>query len=291
MPILKPYSDEKLNALDANSVKNLKRAISAEAAKRGRSMKTGDPRRLIAVGDSWFSYSLAGLDILDILDGEFDYKVMKGGTVKAGDTLENMIYGTGITKGSSEPKGQAPLEKAIERIRRYKSKIFLFSGGGNDIAGIELASYLNHNSSGLDAVRNDTLDYVINEYYYSAYKTMVQRVLDTNDDIHIITQNYGYPVPDGRGVGRLIRFAGPWLKPALSGKRIPEDEHRAITDSLIDRFSDMLFRIKAEFPDRFHVIDLRDKLDDDDWENELHLDNKAYRRVAALFDQQIQAII
>src|SRR5262249_15992013 len=61
------------------------RALSAEAIST----------TVIAEGDSWFDY-LPGTDIIDCLRNNHDLVIEKH--AKAGDTLENMVYGTGINK-------------------------------------------------------------------------------------------------------------------------------------------------------------------------------------------------
>src|SRR5215210_6588891 len=47
--------------------------------------------RIVAEGDSWFDYDPM-LDILDHLKLEYGYDIFK--VAQAGDTLENMVYGT-----------------------------------------------------------------------------------------------------------------------------------------------------------------------------------------------------
>lgn len=49
--------------------------------------------KIVAEGDSWFDY-LPGTDLVDCLRYHHGYYIKN--YAKAGDTLENMIYGTGI---------------------------------------------------------------------------------------------------------------------------------------------------------------------------------------------------
>ena len=60
--------------------------------------------------------------------------------------------------------------------------------------------------------------------------------------------------------------------------------------SLIDRFNGLLQELDDE-NDNFHYIDLRPHITDDDWTNELHLYNSAYRRVAERFHEKIQQFV
>lgn len=49
--------------------------------------------KIVAEGDSWFDY-FPGTDLIDCLRKHHGYYLEKN-YAKAGDTLENMIYGTG----------------------------------------------------------------------------------------------------------------------------------------------------------------------------------------------------
>lgn len=106
------------------------------------------PEVLVAEGDSWFDY-LPGTDIINCLQRYYGYSIHS--YAKAGDTLENMIYGTNINKHFE--RISPSINTVLSRLGEEKPKIFLFSGGGNDIAGDEFESYLNHKDSGLHTVR------------------------------------------------------------------------------------------------------------------------------------------
>lgn len=135
-------------------------------------------QRIVAEGDSWFDYSV-GLDILDHLKRDYRYDIFK--VAEAGDTLENMVYGTEI--GSNFSRRMPPIETTLSAIERYQPKVFLFSGGGNDIAGSELASYLNHKSSTLPVLREDYLRYVFSTVAKRAYKDLIKFVTEANSQV------------------------------------------------------------------------------------------------------------
>lgn len=86
--------------------------------------------QLVAEGDSWFDY-LPGRDLIDCLRVRHGYRI--DNFAKAGDTLENMIYGSGITRRFE--RVEPTITPVLWRIQSVKPKAFLFSGGGNDIAG------------------------------------------------------------------------------------------------------------------------------------------------------------
>lgn len=244
-------------------------------------------QRIVAEGDSWFDYPV-GLDILDQLKRAYGYDIFK--VAEAGDTLENMVYGTEY--GSNYSRRTPPIETTLKAIRDYQPPVFLFSGGGNDIAGSELASYLNHTSSTLPTLREDYVEYAFSTVAKRAYTDLIQAVTSAKPDIQIISHGYGYAIPDGRPYRRVgLRFAGPWLRPTLTRKNIIEaQESRNLIRSLIDTFNSMLQEV-ADENDNFHYIDLREDILDVYWENELHLNNYAYGLVAERFHRKIQQFI
>src|SRR3954453_11811089 len=87
---------------------------------------------LVAEGDSWFDYA-PGIDILDHLT-KLGHAIAK--VAKAGDSLENMVFGTEYDSNFSRRPN--PLDHTIRLMNDEGAKILLFSGGGNDVAGDEL---------------------------------------------------------------------------------------------------------------------------------------------------------
>lgn len=248
--------------------------------------KASPTARLVAEGDSWFDYPI-GLDILDSLKKHHEYKIYK--VADAGDTVENMVYGT-ETRGNYLPR-MSQLYETLEAIRKHTPRAVLFSAGGNDIAGYELEGYLNHRDSGLPPLREDYAAFMLNTYFKKAYERFFRQVWSVNPDLHIIGHGYGRPIPDGRAVKILgIRFSGPWLRPAFAKKRLnlPEEARKTMS-TLMNKFNEMLADLQQQHP-KFHYIDLRDEIRDEDWENELHLNDDGYKRCANLFHEVIQSL-
>lgn len=245
------------------------------------------PVGLVAEGDSWFDY-LPGTDIIDCLRNNHGYEI--DNYSKAGDTLENMIYGTGINKGFQ--RTCPSIGTVLHRIGELKPKAFLFSGGGNDVAGEEFESYLNHRDSGLSVLRGDFLDQMVNVVFRKYYEDLIAKVAAVSPSTYVVTHGYGHTVPTGEGVDFLFfSFAGPWLRPALARKGIFDViEQRRTVFAAIDAFNLML-RNLAQNHSKFRYIDLRDMLDpDQDWVNELHLHNSAYARVAERVHKEIKSL-
>jgi len=240
---------------------------------------------LVAEGDSWFNYDPFTLDILDNLSHRNGYTVYRMAT--PGDSLENMIYG--LRYDSSWHRQTPQLDELVQAVTERNPKAVLFSGGGNDIAGTEFVSFLNHRSSGLPDMRDQYAQFVISRNFRVMYQTMIDRILAAKPDIHIFSHGYGYPIPDGRGWGALgMSWIGPWLRPGLTSKDIPiEPDGREIMHRLIDMFNEMLAEVQEKNPN-FHYLDVRGIITDSDWVNELHVKSSCYARIADVFDAAIK---
>lgn len=243
---------------------------------------------LVAEGDSWFDYAPAGTDIIACLRFFYRYKIDK--YAKAGDTLENMIYGTRIDDKFN--RVSPTIYRVVERVKELKPKVFLFSGGGNDVAGEEFESYLNHKDSGLQMLRLPYVNNMLTEVFREYYEDLIAKVEAVSPETFILTHGYGHTLPTGKGVGIFgFSFIGPWLLPALAKKGIfDKAEQREAVFNLIDAFNDMLAELPSKYP-KFRYIDLREMLDPDkDWANELHLRNSAFARVAERFHQEMLSL-
>ena len=246
-------------------------------------LSSGD---LVAEGDSWFDY-LPGTDLIDCLRKHHGYSITN--YAKAGDTLENMIYGTGIN--GSFQRTTPTIDKVLRKIGKIKPKVFLFSGGGNDIAGDEFSSYLNHNNSGLPVLRNNYIDNMINVVFKKYFEDLIAKVAAISSETHILIHGYGHTLPTGKGVGIFkFNFSGPWLRPALAMKGVFDTvAQKEAVERMIDSYNEMLSRI-ASANNKFHHIDLRNLIDQhNDWANELHLRNSAYARAADAIHQKISS--
>ena len=276
-----------------------KKSISTLALLAGKAQRQFT---VVAEGDSWFDYKPAfiGIGTKDLLghlqtSGRINvYRVSK-----AGDTLENMIYGTDTTgKGPDLAPDLPPqIEKTLAAIRDRNADAFFFSGGGNDLAGVELAGYLNHKDSGLPTLREDTLEVIFGGCFVHALNTLIMKVRQIKPGIPIFLHGYDYAIPDGRYVKFLgFTFSGPWLKPALIQKRyVSPAEGAQIARMVTDRFNEALSRVAAEHAD-VHYINLRGTLRADgsyqkDWANELHPTSDGFKKVASIIEQTMLAIL
>jgi hypothetical protein len=245
---------------------------------------------LVAEGDSWFDYA-PGLDVLDQLRLRHGYQIVK--LSAAGDTLENIAFGTEIGRDFSRSTPQINL--LLETIARLRPRVVVLSGGGNDIAGDELDAFLNHKDSGLPLLRTDYLKEVVHGLFHSAYVRLAQSIWAIDATIGVVAHGYGRPIPDGRAVFNFpfnFRFIGPWLRPAFTRKNITGlAESTAIVGRMIDEFNTMLGALQAELGGRFRHVDVRGLIKTADWVNELHLSNDAFGRVADAFHSVIQSLL
>lgn len=282
MPAMTGMSDEQLDALGSDEVSQLK----AKARARRSSLAAGGGERLVAEGDSWFDF-LPGTDLIDCLESQEGYRI--DSFARAGDTLENMIFGSRVD--GSGVAVDPPINRVLEQVAAIRPRVLLFSGGGNDVAGDEFATYLNHADSGLPVLREHVADQMI-----GTFGRYLERLLDKvaahSPRTRVLTHGYGHALPSGRGAGIFgIAFAGPWLLPALLQKGVRDGGlRREVVRQMIDRYNTMLQGLEARRPDRLLYVDLRGEIADEDWRDELHLKNSAYRRCARRIADRIRAL-
>ncbi len=243
-------------------------------------------RTIIAEGDSWFDYEMLGPDLIDLLRSRHKCMVIKN-FAYAGDTLENMVYGTRYTSGFQ--RLPSPLDATIDLVREQQPKAFLFSGGGNDIAGAEFAAFLNHREASDVPLRAWYADQVFNVQMPAMYERLIERVLDASPRTHIYAHGYGNAIPSGVPARFALWTFGPWLRPGLVQKGWTDlTQGRAVVAELIDRFNAMLAKL-ARAHEQFHHVDLRPVIDDADWVNELHLSAAGYVKCSAAMYEVIES--
>lgn len=281
MTPMRQLSDAQLDALTSDDVTRLK----TQARVRRTGVAAGG-ERLVAEGDSWFDF-LPGTDLIDCLESQEGFRIEN--FARAGDTLENMIFGSRVN--GSGIAVDPPINRVLEQVATVKPRVLLFSGGGNDVAGDEFATYLNHADSGLPVLREQVADQMI-----ATFGRYIEKLLDKvgahSQKTRVLMHGYGHALPSGRGAGIFgIAFAGPWMLPALLQKGVRDGgERREVVRSLIDRYNTMLQGLEARSAGRLLYVDLRNEIADDDWRDELHLKNSAFRRCAHKIGERIRAL-
>lgn len=243
---------------------------------------------LIAAGDSWFSYF--DRDILEQLKEHHGYTISSA--AQAGDRIEAMVE-----HDAQLYKLQECLESVLDQGAIPKAA--LISGGGDDIAGEEFGMLLNSKNSVIAGWNDEIVDGLINARLKTAYTAMLAGVntLCTSSSLGkvlpILIHGYDYPVPDGRRVGGLWPFPGPWLEPGFAEKRFLDlQQNINFMHDLIDKFNAMLQTLtKVPAFANVHYIDLRNTLSTDltnnryqqVWGNELHPNEKGFPLVTDKF--------
>ena len=248
--------------------------------------------KVVAEGDSWFSYFPA-YDVLAQLrrktwDG-VSYDIED--RAKAGALLNDMVYGRDMVD-------------TYQLLEKHRPAVFLFSGGGNDIAGQELFVMLYNKKAvemhaGLPRINRKILEGLVDEVFRQAYLDLIAMVRWKAKqlglgDLPIVVHGYDYAIPDGRGwAGGLGPLPGPWLDPSLSRKGYDRTTdvtvRRTIVRQLIDAFNEMLKGI-ASPGSGIHHVDLRGSLKDSQWGNELHPTEAGFKVVAARIEQTLRSI-
>lgn len=248
---------------------------------------------IVAEGDSWFDYALKK-DIIDYLRKK-GYAIKN--FAKGGDTLDNMIYGTDYTYDRKTKKakhlGAISLQTTLKSISELKPKFVLFSAGGNDIVGPEVAGYLYHKRSKPDNLINTVVFVNRLKSMEKSIRFFIESVHKKNKKAHILMDGYDYARVNGKGYRFIgVKLAGPWLLPSFAEKAIvTQRDQKIIVAYLVDKFNEMLMRLDSDY-EYFHHINLRgDFPNDNQWHNEIHLKNLGFKAVAEKYHQKMCEII
>ena len=256
--------------------------------------------RILADGDSWFDYPI-GKDVLDYLNNYFRHPVTK--LAKAGSTLNELVYGPDELFTGDPGKGKTRLTKVVEKLRQQEFDAYLFSGGGNDIAGPEFFSFINHAASQLPNPNREVLDGVVNGTFRKAYEDMIEVLLTEADrrniKLPILVHGYDFPWPDGRGAVAL-GIIGPWFEDTfrkkgfpLSGANDPDLlRRRKIVAEFIKSLNAMLDSLQTKYLGKVFKVDLLGTLPNrSDWANELHPTNAGFAAVAWKFNNRLYEVV
>ncbi|GJM34981.1 MAG: hypothetical protein DHS20C18_39820 [Saprospiraceae bacterium] len=223
-----------------------------------------DRIRIVAEGDSWFQHPL----LKDVIDHLMPYYNIYC-TSTAGDTLRDYLQ-----KGT--------FEKAIQQVN---PRIFLLSGGGNDILGEGFQYFLN------EALEGSSPEKFLNEKFQAEldslmdiYETMFNHLKKMHPKMHTLVHGYDYVMPgDNPKKG--------WLGRYLIAKNIKSAKDRqCITNYILDGFNERLSKL-VEPLDHVTYINLRGVVRDDQWHDEIHPTNAGYQDVAIQFMRAIDKLL
>ncbi len=223
--------------------------------------------RLVADGDSWFQYPLRrNDDLIDFLARPFAIYCLSA----AGDELVDIL----------NPENR---ERIADAVRNTEAHGFLFSAGGNDIAGDGFFDFL------VDASPSDTAaDYVapaldaflvtVKDLYSDFFTGLLARF----PDLKVFYHGYDYALP---------QIDGDWLGPSLERKGIEQALWAPIVRVIIDRYNAALADLAGSFPGQvMHVSCLGAIGDLDQWRDELHGKSAGCERAADRFTTAITGV-
>ncbi len=267
-PSLKVKADSVLNNTEADrGFVGFFNARSRRKRKRKfekRLKRNPDSLVIISEGDSWFQYPILLKDVIDHLSEYDDYAIRSFGF--GADWLSNMVE-------------QAEF---INDIRYYDAKIFLISGGGNDLLqNKRLKDMLKSGDHGDEAItyfKTETKKEIILQIQ-SLYSRLFSRLNRLFPELHILCHGYDYAVPQNQ----------VWLGEPLNELDIPERVHTEIIRLLIDDFYGMLESLSNDFKN-IHLVDNRNTVSPTEWHDELHPRNYGFMKVANNFKEQIEKI-
>lgn len=213
--------------------------------------------RVVSEGDSWFQHPL----VTDTIDHLFSHvNLLSLGA--AGDVLTRMFE-------------QGEYRRAIED---EKPRVFMLSGGGNDMMGGQFGDYLR------DAPQAGTNPgRFLNERFHLKLQNLLRiyegifAELDQRfSDLLVLCHGYDYVQP---GEGKK----GRWLGRPMEDHRIDDpSDKQALIRFIIDNFNDRLAGAAAPFS-RVRYVDMRGVVGRDQWYDEIHPDAEGFQQVALRF--------
>jgi len=177
-----------------------------------------DAPNILCEGDSWFGYPRK--DLLDHIAELGRFNLLR--TEKSGDELlKDMMRGD-------------QRERLERNLNQFNFDLVLFSGGGNDILGVNLKDFLLKKAD-----RNGNSD-APEDYLAPAFNQHVQQMDAAYREIHALAQagrtpcalmvhGYDQVYPGDKGFEFFgFTITGPWIKPTMDRPEydIPHDQSR-----------------------------------------------------------------
>jgi len=237
------------------------------------------PLVMLAHGDSWFDYPLAGNSV-SLPHTDIIVQLESMGNVNP-YILNMSQWGDATTDEMSLPKQQlmiSALQDPSNWLSAGKPNAILFSGGGNDVAGDQFCIFLDYSTlspNGLDVTRfQDALGMV--EASYLDLFAFRDRYAPS---VPILAHSYDFPIPNGAHPV----CAGPWLKPSLDFCGYNLTEGTAIVRQALTEFKNRLAALAAKPGNNFILVDTQGVLQAADWANELHPFTPGFQKLAGKF--------
>jgi hypothetical protein len=245
-----------------------------EATRKGRPVIYGE-------GDSWFDFPGWIIlnrcsDILDALLFEHEYCVHRDSY--RGDTINAMTFPDNLAHVKS-------------RIQGLKPRVFLISGGGNDLFTADRGSAFDR------MLRDDSPDDPIDLSLMNGEIELISQQIRTLAGIAeaegVPSIIHGYGVPPRRVLGRAaVPFlAGPWINPVLRRKGYNKEQGEEILRTLVSAFNSRLSRMASQ-SELIEYIDLQGAVEPNNfWHDELHLWAPGWRECGNAFNDVIKRLL
>jgi hypothetical protein len=239
------------------------------------------PLQILAEGDSWFDYPvpLFGGGIIPRLQSRLGVPILS--LASAGDEARYMMGVEQTRKLVKHLKNGCPAGGPWD--------LLLFSGGGNDIVGDQMALWISDWDPSkppgqlLAGSRFDAALAMVK----AAYENLIALRDLHSPGTHIVFHAYDYAPPNGRGICHL----GPWLKPTFDLRNFPsQSAAQVIVNAMIDKFASTLAGLAKGKNVTFIRTPGTLAPVPSSWHNELHPSKDGFNRFADLFHAQIRQL-
>ncbi|SDF48365.1 Trypsin-like peptidase domain-containing protein [Limimaricola pyoseonensis] len=248
-----------------NLANRIAHALRLSEFRRDRRLRPNLPT-VVAEGDSWFLHQMI-TDTLDHLrEEQFNVRSMAA----AGDTVDKML---------SSPH-------FVNVLRQERARIFLFSGGGNDLlGGGRIRQVLHPDTEGVPAselINNAGLEPLL-ENVLNGYRSMIATLATHLPAVQIFSHGYDY-------LGKIDK--GPWIWPYLEDMGYSLERAGEAVAALLNRFNAELEQLAAGHGN-FTYVRLLDVVGDNrgSWYDAIHPKAAGFGRVAKEFAEQITGFI
>jgi hypothetical protein len=258
------------------------------------------PRRLLAQGDSWFSFGSAlpwaTGSILDAM--QFDTDCCAVNCAHPGDTLVHMI----------DQRRQTEFLNLLIGNQSWAWDALVLSPGGNDLIDFIATPQVDQDghavprhlralltpaeragaASAAACVSEDGWDTFVQHIVPQFHEFVALRDATGSKSrgVPIYAHTYDFITPRDAGAGPGV---GPWLQPALLAYGVPAAYWKDLSGLFLGRLKTLLLGLGLP---NFHVIDTQGTLDaaapgsrgdNRDWANEIHPNRAGYRKLARVF--------
>ena len=214
---------------------------------------------IVSEGDSWFQFPSI-LGVTDIISNLINKRYAVYSLGAADDTLENM-YNNG---------------EYIEPIQEYNADTFLISAGGNDLLK-DVGKFFSEKE--IDPQKtNAILENKIGKYYNKIFDSVLE--IQEAPELNIICHGYDYIIPQNLGENSVGY--------GLEKQGVAKADWKNITDFLIDLFNDKLSSITNKFNDRVHYVNLREKVGNKNWYDEIHPNDVGFSNITEVIIKKIE---